>query len=97
MFDVCAICGEPIRDGDDRTVFLNFRPVHVWCEREAMEPDRALDYARSYHKHFFEYIHELITSTPESQEQTAALLLLRCFRDEWGGEKEFPDWIADNY
>ena len=95
--NVCAICGNVIDRDADETTFTNFKPVHVECEREAMRIENALEYAKAWYTDFFEYLEEMLICTTHPQEQDAVKLLLEDFRDNWGGQKEFPDWIADNY
>lgn len=97
MNEICAICGEEIFADEPSTVFLNFKPVHVRCDREALQPEKACEYAEAWYTDFFEYLKETLTCTSHPEEQAAARMILEDFRDNWGGQQRFPDWIADNY
>ena len=62
-----------------------------------MRVEKALEYAEAWYTDFFDYIKEMLTCTTCPTEQAAATLLLEDFRDNWCGQKDFADWIADNY
>ena len=89
----CKICAEPVGNTDS---LFEGMVVHPACAELAGTDRAALGYAASYPKDFMDYLQELLTCTDCPQETAAAKVLLRDFRDHWGGEKDFVDWIADN-
>lgn len=90
---ICKICGEPA-DYD----LANFEGhlVHSDCARMAYSMKTALEYAKAYPQAFFDNLRELLTCTDHPELTKAAEALLLDFRDSWGGEKPFANWIADN-
>ena len=90
---ICKICGEP---ADYDLANFEGHPVHRDCAVMACSIETALEYAKAYPKSFFEDLKELLTCTDHPELTKAAELILKDFRDTWGGEKPFVNWIADN-